>query len=68
MSDQMQAVRGKIREILRKNGVKQAAFFGSIVRDGMTEESDIDILIEFEGRRSLSGSRPSEERAGGCCE
>ncbi len=46
-------MRGKIKEILRKNGVKQAAFFGSIVRDGMTEESDIDILIEFEGRRSL---------------
>ncbi len=49
----MQAVRGKIMEILRKNGVKRAAFFGSIVRDEMTEESDIDILIEFEGRRSL---------------
>jgi predicted nucleotidyltransferase len=53
MSDQMQAVIGKIREILRKNGVKRAAFFGSIVRDEMTEESDIDILIEFEGRKSL---------------
>jgi predicted nucleotidyltransferase len=53
MSDQMQAVRGKIKEILRKNGVKRAAFFGSIVRDEMTEESDIDILIEFEGRKSL---------------
>lgn len=53
MSDQMQAMSGKIREILRKNGVKRAAFFGSIVRDEMTEESDIDILIEFEGRRSL---------------
>ncbi len=49
----MQAMRGKIKEILRKNGVKRAAFFGSIVRDEMTEESDIDILIEFEGRRSL---------------
>ncbi len=46
-------MRGKIKEILRKNGVKRAAFFGSIVRDEMTDESDIDILIEFEGRRSL---------------
>jgi predicted nucleotidyltransferase len=53
MSDQMQAVKDKISEILRKNGVERAAFFGSIVRDEMTEESDIDILIEFEGRRSL---------------
>jgi uncharacterized protein len=32
---------------------KRAAFFGSIVRDEMTDESDIDILIEFEGRKSL---------------
>jgi hypothetical protein len=30
-----------------------AAFFGSIVRGGMTDESDIDILVEFEGRKSL---------------
>jgi len=53
MSDQMQAVRDIILEILRENGVKRAAFFGSIVRGKMDEESDIDILIEFEGRKSL---------------
>jgi uncharacterized protein len=29
------------------------AFFGSIVRGEMTDESDIDILVEFEGRKSL---------------
>ena len=49
----MQAVQDTILEILRKNEVKRAAFFGSIVRDEMDEESDIDILIEFEGRKSL---------------
>lgn len=53
MTDQMQAVRDTVIEILRENGVKRAAFFGSIVRGEMNEESDIDILIEFEGRRSL---------------
>jgi hypothetical protein len=53
MRDQMQAVQDTILEILRKNEVKRAAFFGSIVRDEMDEESDIDILIEFEGRKSL---------------
>ena len=53
MADQMQAVRDTIFDILRKNGVKRAAFFGSIVRGEMDEESDIDILIEFEGRKSL---------------
>ncbi|HOO53094.1 MAG TPA: nucleotidyltransferase domain-containing protein [Methanothrix sp.] len=49
----MQAVRDTVIEILRENGVKRAAFFGSIVSGEMDEESDIDILIEFEGRRSL---------------
>jgi hypothetical protein len=53
MTDQMQAVRYAVIEILRENGVKRAAFFGSIVRGEMDEESDIDILIEFEGRKSL---------------
>jgi hypothetical protein len=53
MSDQMQAVREKIIEILRKNDVKRASFFGSIVRGEMTEGSDVDILVEFEGKKSL---------------
>ena len=53
MNEQMQAARDKALEILQKNGIKRAAFFGSIVRDEMTDKSDIDILIEFEGRKSL---------------
>ena len=53
MNEQMRAAREKSREILLKNGIKRAAFFGSIVRDEMTDESDIDILVEFEGRKSL---------------
>ena len=39
--------------VLEKNGVKRAALFGSVVRGEATEESDIDILVEFEGRKSL---------------
>jgi hypothetical protein len=53
MSDQMHAVREKIIDILRKNDVKRASFFGSIVRGEMTEGSDVDILVEFEGKKSL---------------
>ncbi len=53
MNEQMQAAREKALEILQKNGIKRAAFFGSIVRGEMTDESDIDILVEFEGRKSL---------------
>ncbi|OYT66952.1 hypothetical protein B6V00_02395, partial [ANME-1 cluster archaeon ex4572_4] len=37
----------------RKYGVKKAALFGSVARGEATEESDIDLLIEFEGRKSL---------------
>ena len=53
MSDQMKPVREKIIEILRRNDVKKASFFGSIVRGEMTEESDVDLLVEFEGKKSL---------------
>ena len=53
MSEQIESVREKIIDIMRDNGVKRAPFFGSIVRGEMTDESDVDLLVEFEGRRSL---------------
>ena len=53
MIDQMQSVRERIIDILRQNSVRRASFFGSIVRGEMTEDSDVDILVEFEGRKSL---------------
>jgi len=53
MSDQMKPVREKIIDILRRNDVKRASFFGSIVRGQMTDESDVDLLVEFEGKKSL---------------
>jgi predicted nucleotidyltransferase len=55
MSESIQDVSDKIIDILRNNNVKKASFFGSIVRDEMTDESDIDILVEFEGKKSLLG-------------
>lgn len=53
MIDQMQPVREKIIDILRRNNVRRASFFGSIVRGEMTDQSDVDLLVEFEGRKSL---------------
>ena len=53
MSEQIEPVREKIIDILRENGVKRPSVFGSIVRGEMTEDSDVDLLVEFEGRRSL---------------
>lgn len=53
MNEQMRVAREKAREILQQNGIIRAAFFGSIVRGELTDESDIDILVEFEGHKSL---------------
>jgi hypothetical protein len=35
-------------EILEKFGVKRIGIFGSYIRNEQTEESDIDIIVEFE--------------------
>jgi uncharacterized protein with HEPN domain/predicted nucleotidyltransferase len=53
MNEQVRTARETVLKILQQNGIKRAAFFGSIVRGEMTDESDIDILVEFEGRKSL---------------
>ncbi len=36
------------RDSLKKLGVKKIGFFGSVVRDEATEDSDIDIMVIFE--------------------
>jgi len=51
--DQIDEIKKTLIDVLRKHEVKKAALFGSIVRGEATEESDIDLLIEFEGRKSL---------------
>jgi len=46
-------IRGKILPILRGYDVVKAAIFGSFVRGEMKESSDIDLLVEFRGEKSL---------------
>ncbi len=53
MNKQIRKAQEKALPILQQNGIKRATFFGSIVKGEMTDESDIDILVEFEGRKSL---------------
>lgn len=53
MNNQIDEIKKKLVEVLKKYRVKRASLFGSIVRGETTEESDIDLLVEFEGRRSL---------------
>ena len=53
MTSQIEKYKDRILIILKKHDVKRASLFGSIVREEMTDQSDIDILIEFEGDKSL---------------
>ncbi|KJU81295.1 nucleotidyltransferase [Candidatus Magnetobacterium bavaricum] len=53
MNTQAEDIKGIISNVLEKYGVKRAALFGSVVRGEATDKSDIDLLIEFEGRKSL---------------
>ncbi|WP_290623975.1 MULTISPECIES: nucleotidyltransferase family protein [unclassified Archaeoglobus] len=49
----IEEIRDAMIPVLRKYGVKRASLFGSVVRGEMSEDSDIDLLVEFEGRKSL---------------
>jgi predicted nucleotidyltransferase len=43
----------KIIQLLKSEGVRKVAVFGSYVRGEEKPESDIDILVEFSERKSL---------------
>ena len=40
--------RDKIIEFCHRNGIRRLSFFGSVLRDDFTPDSDIDVLVEFE--------------------
>jgi len=51
--ERIEKIKSEILPVLRKYNVKRASLFGSIARGEETEKSDIDVLVEFEGRKSL---------------
>ena len=51
--NQIDEIKETLVEALKEHEVKKAAIFGSVARGEATEESDLDLLIEFEGRKSL---------------
>lgn len=53
MKSQIDKYKDLIIEILKKHDVKRASLFGSIVRKELTKESDVDLLVEFLGNKSL---------------
>jgi predicted nucleotidyltransferase len=50
---QIDRLKKPLIDVLKRHDVKKAALFGSVARGEATDESDIDLLIEFEGRKSL---------------
>ncbi|MBI2620924.1 nucleotidyltransferase family protein [candidate division WWE3 bacterium] len=46
----IQSIKQKVTPTLREQGVIRAALFGSVIRHEDTQESDVDMLVEF-GRR-----------------
>jgi len=49
----LEEIRNKIIPVLQRHDVKRAGIFGSFVREEQKEDSDIDILVEFKGDKSL---------------
>jgi len=50
---ELQGLRDKILPVLERYEVKRAAVFGSFVRGEQKQNSDIDLLVEFKGTKSL---------------
>jgi len=48
-----EGIKNKIMPVLKKYDVKKASFFGSFARGEATVKSDIDLLVEFRGKKSL---------------
>jgi uncharacterized protein len=49
----VEELRVRLAPLLRRYGVKRAGVFGSMARGEATGDSDIDLLVEFKGSRSL---------------
>ena len=48
MSARIDIPKDKIAEFCRRNHIRRLAFFGSVLRDDFTPESDVDVLVVFQ--------------------
>ena len=51
----LSVLRERHAEIERRFNVKHLALFGSMARDEAREDSDVDVLVEFEGSATFDG-------------
>ena len=49
----MDKIIDKLVSILKKHGAKKIEIFGSYARGEQKEKSDLDVIVEFEKRKSL---------------
>ncbi|MFB6158134.1 MAG: nucleotidyltransferase family protein [Candidatus Nanohalobium sp.] len=50
---ELEELRSRVRPILRRHDVSRAELFGSYARGEQDEESDVDLVVEFEGEKTL---------------
>jgi predicted nucleotidyltransferase len=48
MKARFEIPREALADFCRRNHIRRLAFFGSVLRDDFTPESDVDVLVEFE--------------------
>ncbi|MBN2013902.1 MAG: nucleotidyltransferase family protein [Candidatus Altiarchaeota archaeon] len=53
VNDRLVNFKRKVIPVLKRNGVVRAGVFGSFARGEAKKGSDVDILIEIRGRKSL---------------
>jgi predicted nucleotidyltransferase len=53
MQADLKELKDEIAHVLKRHDVQRAAFFGSFATGEAKEHSDVDILIEFTGTKSL---------------
>jgi predicted nucleotidyltransferase len=42
----------RVTEFCKRNHIRKLSLFGSVLRDDFTEDSDVDVLVEFEEGRT----------------
>lgn len=50
MSIRLSVPRDEIQSFCRRNQIRRLAFFGSVIRDDFTDDSDVDVIVEFDER------------------
>ena len=53
MQADLKELKDDIAHILKRHDVYRAAFFGSFATGEATQQSDVDILVDFKGEKSL---------------